>query len=61
MKSELEKEFNKCWSEMLNKCYTCKCQEDAGFAIKMKHLHIFGKQFKRDLFKTINTQSSKRM
>ncbi len=59
MMERLEKEFNKCWNEMLNKCYTCKCKDDVGFAIKLKHLHIFGKQFKKDLFKTIKPLSNK--
>ena len=52
---ELEREFNKCWKEMLGKCYTCKCKEPIGFAIKLKDLHIFGNKFKKDLFKTIRS------
>lgn len=52
-KSLLEQEFNRCWSEMLTKCYTCKCKDKEGFAIRMKDVHIFGKDFKEDFFKTI--------
>ena len=56
---EFEKQFNKCWSEMLTKCYTCKCKDKEGFAIRLKDLHIFGKQFKKDLFKTIKDVTKK--
>jgi len=56
--NELERHFNRCWSEMLKKAYTCKCNEDVGFAIKLRDLHIFGKKFKKDLFKTIDTLNS---
>ena len=50
---ELEKQFNKCWSNMLRKAYTCKCKNHEGFAIRLMDLHIFGKKFKKDLFTTI--------
>ena len=55
--TELEKEFNKCWSEMLTKCYTCKCKDTEGFSIRLKDLHIFGNAFKKDLFKTIRNHT----
>lgn len=51
---ELERVFNRCWKEMLAKCYTCKCENHQGFSINLRHLHIFGKRFKKDLFNTIN-------
>jgi len=49
---EIEKQFNKCWSKMLEKAYTCKCRDKEGFSIRLKDLHIFGKEFKKDLFAT---------
>ena len=49
----LEKEFSRCWSKMLEKTYTCSCKGKEGFSIRLKNLHIFGKDFKKDFFNTI--------
>ena len=56
MVSELEKEFKKCWNRMLDRAYTCKCESggNVGFAVKLRHLHIFGRDFMKDFFKTID-------
>lgn len=52
---ELEREFNRCWSRMLERGYTCRCKDKEGFAIRFKDLYIFGKAFKKDLFFTLKT------